>query len=62
MWDLRLSCAEGGIICVDNKEVLRREPSAYCYDAPSFSDSDLLVMALKKIGVVVLVDDAPYQI
>ena len=56
------SWADGGVVCVDSKEVLRREPFAYCYDAPSFSESDLLVMALKKLGIEVLVDDAPYQI
>ena len=56
------SWADGGIVYVDSKEVLRREPSAYCYDTPSFSESDLLVMALKKLGIEVLVNGATYQI
>lgn len=56
------SWAEGGIVYVDGKEVLRREPSAYCFGVPSFSESDLLVMALKKLGHQVLVDGHQYQV
>jgi hypothetical protein len=54
--------AEGGVVEVDGKEVLIREPEAYCYGVPSFSESDLLVMALKKIGIDVYVDGDRYQI
>lgn len=56
------SWAEGGVVYVDGKEVLRREPVAYCYGVPSFSESDLLVMALKKIGIDVFVDSDRYHI
>jgi hypothetical protein len=56
------SWAEGGIVYVDGKEVLRREPVAYCYGVPSFSESDLLVMALKKLGIEILVDDQKFPI
>ena len=52
----------GGVVTVDGKEVLRRETVAYCYVAPSFSEHDLLVMALKKIGVEVTVDGASFQV
>lgn len=56
------SWAEGGVVYVDGKEVLRREPRAYCYGTPSFSEHDLLVMTLKKIGVEVTVDGSPVQV
>lgn len=56
------SWAEGGIVYVDGKELLRREPVAYCYGVPSFSESDLLVMALKKLGVELTVDGRPFDI
>ena len=56
------SYADGGIVKIDGVVVLERIPSAYCYDAPSFSESDLLVMALKSIGFTIEVDGHPYQI
>lgn len=56
------SWSEGGVVYVDGKEVLRREPTAYCYGAPSFSEHDLLVMTLKKIGVEVTVDGEQFQV
>jgi hypothetical protein len=56
------SWAEGGVVYVDGVEVLVRKPSAYCYNSPSFSESDLLVMALTKLGHEVLVDGSRYQI
>ena len=56
------SWAEGGVVYVDGKEVLRREPVSYCYGVPSFSEHDLLVMALKKIGVEVTVDGSAVQV
>ena len=56
------SWVEGGVVFVNDKEVLKREPVAYCYGVPSFSESDLLVMALKKIGVEVTVDGEPFQV
>ena len=52
--------ADGGHVYVDGKLVLSREPVSYCYGAPSFTEDDLLVMALKKIGVIVFVDGEPY--
>ena len=54
--------AEGGSVYIDGELVLEREPLAYCYGAPSFSESDLLVMALKKAGHSVTVDEHPYEI
>jgi hypothetical protein len=56
------SWSEGGTVYVDDELILERLPSAYCYDSPSFNESDLLVMALKKIGIHVMVDGEPYQI
>ena len=54
--------AEGGVVYVDGKEVLRREPVAYCYGTPTFSEHDLLVMALKKIGIQVMDDGNPFEV
>jgi hypothetical protein len=54
--------AEGGIVVVDGKEVLRKQPVAYCYDVPSYDEDALLVMALRKIGIDVFVDGERYQI
>lgn len=54
--------AEGGVVRVDGQEVLRREPLATCFGSEHFSESDLLVMALKKLGHEVLVDGEPYKI
>lgn len=56
------SWADGGIVYVDGKELLRREPVAYCYGVPSFSEHDLLVMALKKLKVELTVDGKPFEI
>ena len=56
------SAAYGGIVYIDGKEALRREPIAYCYGAPSFDEDALLVMALKKIGIDVFVDNERYFI
>ena len=56
------SWAEGGVVYVDGEEVLRREPVAYCYGVPTFSEHDLLVMALKKIGVEVKVDGKLFEV
>lgn len=56
------SWAEGGVVFVDGKEILRREPLAYCYGASSYSESDLLVMALKKLDIEVIVDGEQYFI
>jgi hypothetical protein len=56
------SWAEGGVVYVDGEEILRREPHAYCYGTPSYSESDLLVMALKKLGVNVFVDGEQFFI
>ena len=56
------SWAMGGVVYVDGEEVLRREPVAYCYGVPTFSEYDLLVMALKKIGVEVKVDGKQFEV
>lgn len=56
------SWAEGGFVYVDGVMVLERIPSAHCYNSPSFSESDLLVMALTKLGHEILVDGSKYQI
>jgi hypothetical protein len=54
--------AQGGVVYIDDKEVIRREPDAYCYESQNFSASDLLVMALAKVGCEVLVDGEKYEL
>lgn len=56
------SWAEGGQVYIDGKLVFERVPRAYCYDSPTFSEADLLVMALKKEGHEVFVDGFKYDI
>jgi len=56
------SWADGGSVYIDGELILHREPLAYCYGVPSYSESDLLVMALAKVGIEVLVDGSKYQI
>lgn len=56
------SWAYGGAVFVDGKEILSREPLASCYGSPSFSEADLLVMALKKMGHEVLLDGSLYPV
>lgn len=56
------SYADGGSVYVDDKLVLERPPRSYCFDSPSFDQNDLLVMALKKVGIEVFVDGDQYHI
>lgn len=54
--------AEGGTVTIDGVLVLDRPPAAACYDGESYSESELLVMALAKMGHPVLVDGAPFHV
>jgi hypothetical protein len=56
------SWAEGGVVYVDDKKVLERKPSASCFGSSSFSEADLLVMALAKLGHEILVDNYKYSL
>lgn len=56
------SYASGGRVIVDGVEILNRPPHAHCYDGVHFDPDELLVMALKKLGHVVLVDGSPYHV
>jgi hypothetical protein len=56
------SYATGGKVFVDGAEVLCLEPIASCYDSVSFSATDLLAMALVKLGIEVQVDDKKYEL
>lgn len=53
----------GGYVCVDGEEVLRVEPWDLGHRGGEyFEEHDLLVMALKKLGIEVLVDGKPFFI
>lgn len=52
-WDY----ATGGIVYVDGDLVLEKTPIAHCYNGQSYSETDLLILALEKLGHTVLFDD-----
>ena len=54
--------AEGGTVYVDGKKVLEKEPIAHCYGGVSYSEEELLVMALKVLGINVTVDGARFHV
>lgn len=54
--------AQGGFVMIDGVMVLDRPPAAACYDGDSFEPSELLVMALKKLGHDVFVDGQPFHV
>lgn len=54
--------AEGGVVKVDGVEILNYPAEASCYGGGSYSESELLVMALKKLGHEVIVDGSPFTL
>jgi hypothetical protein len=56
------SWAEGGAVIIDGVEVIRRDASAHCFGGTNYSDDELLVMALKKMGHDVFVDGDRYHV
>jgi hypothetical protein len=57
-----VSYAEGGDVSLGGTTVLSRPASASCIGSESWSDAELLVMALKKLGIAVMVDGSPYHV
>lgn len=60
--DCGMCFAEGGKVFVDDVLILEKPASAHCYGGSSHSESDLLVMALTKLGHEIIVDDERYHI
>lgn len=56
------SYADGGEVIIDGKIVLSRPASASCVGSESWTEAELLVMALKKIGHEVSVDGRPFHV
>jgi hypothetical protein len=56
------SYSQGGKVFVDDVLVLEKPALAHCYDGRDYSDSDLLVLALAKLGHEVEVDGCRYHI
>jgi hypothetical protein len=57
------SWADGGVVYVDGVEkVLEIIPVAYCCGDVSVSESELLVLALSKLGISVRVDNEPFHV
>lgn len=54
--------AEGGSVKVDGEEVLNAPALAHCYGGSSYSESDLLVITLYKLGIEVFVDGQRYNV
>ena len=56
------SYASGGRVLVDGVEILSKPASAHCFGGSHYSEDDLLVMALAKMGHEVLVDGEKYHV
>lgn len=54
--------AEGGTVTIDGEVVLDLEPLAHCFGGQNYSETDLLVMALAKVGIDVDVDGGKWHI
>lgn len=54
--------ARGGVVYIDGRKTLDKEPVAYCYGSTNYDEADLLVMALAAVGVEVRVDGSRYDI
>ncbi len=54
--------AQGGTVVVDGVEILSRPALAYCTGSDDWNQSELLVMALHKMGHKVSVDGEPYHV
>ena len=54
--------AQGGIVKVDGEVIIDLPAVAHCYGGQSYSEDDLLVMALKKMGIDVFVDGERYHV
>jgi hypothetical protein len=54
--------ATGGKVYVDGKLILEKVASAHCYDGRSYSEEELLILALEKMGHTLTVDGEPFHI
>lgn len=54
--------AEAGTVKIDGNVVLDIAPHAHCFDGVNYTEAELLVMALKKIGTTVLVEGNPFHV
>lgn len=56
------SYADGGTVKIDGELIIDLPAIAHCYGGQSFSQDELLVLALRKLGHTVEVDGSPYFI
>ena len=56
------SYADGGTVKVDGELIIDLQAVAHCWGGQSFSQDELLVLALMKLGHTVEVDGNPYFI
>lgn len=54
--------ASGGTVTADGVEIVNLPAQAHCYSGQSFSESDLLVIALRKLGHEVIIDGDDWHI
>lgn len=53
----------GGYVLVDGKEVFRYDPAAYCWGCANYDTEDLLLLALKVVGIEVQHDgETPHSL
>lgn len=53
----------GGIVLIDGVEVFSYTPSAACWGNAHYDESDLLFLALEKLGITITVDgQKPYAL
>ncbi|MTH94852.1 hypothetical protein [Roseibium sp. RKSG952] len=56
------SYAYGGMVFVDDVLVVDKPASAHCFNGSSYNEGELLVMALKKLGHEVVVDNHLFHV
>lgn len=63
MWDDEHDCetcgfsfATGGEVYIDGELVISRPPRAYCFDCDNTEAEDLIILALKEVGIEVSID------
>jgi hypothetical protein len=57
-----MNYATGGKVYVDGKLILEKVASAHCFDGSSYSETDLLILALEKMGHTLVVDGEQFHI
>ena len=57
-----VTLATGGAVYIDGVEIIDKPAVVHCFDGIDFSESDLLVMALARVGITVEVDGMKWHV